>query len=131
MKLCGRVGTIEEIEKVIKATNHARLGKENGAKKIQGKGFKPQIFHKAYWLKVKPHAFAVKVKLTFDYRDYDFKGNVSEVEIRDDKIFEVVAGYPKLAPLFCQLVPFFTHSQYYAHKHRGSPVLKAMDKLLE
>jgi hypothetical protein len=131
MKLCGRVQTIEEIEKVIKEKNHAQLGKGNHGKKVQGKEFKPMVFHRTYWLKVKPFAFAVKMKLTFDYRDYDYKDNVSEVEVRDDKVWVLVANNPRLAELFCNLTPFYTRSQYYAHKHRGSPFLRAMDKVLE
>ena len=131
MKLCGKVDTIEKIEKVIKQTNHANLDRDNNAKKIQGRDFRPPVFHRTYWLRLKNHVFAVKVKLAFDYRKYDYKDNVSEVEIRDDRVWVVVAGVPQLAELFCRLTPFYTRSQYYAHKHRGSDVLKAVDKLLK
>lgn len=131
MKLCGKVDTIEKIEKVIKQTNHANLDRGNGTQKIQGREFRPTVFHRTYHLKLKNHVFAVKVKLTFDYRKYDYKDNVSEVEIRDDKVWIVVAGVSQLAELFCQLTPFYTRSQYYAHKHRGSQTLKTLDKFLE
>ena len=131
MKLCGKVGTIEMIEKVIKQTNQANLGRGNGTNKIQGGDFRPPVFHRTYWLRLKSHVFAVKVKLAFDYRKYDYKDNVSEIEVRDDRVWLVAAQFPQLAELFCQLTPFYTRSQYYAHKHRGSQTLKAVDRLLE
>jgi len=111
MKLCGKVGTIEEVEKLVKESDILFLhdGDNHGMAKrreIQGEKFKSRLYQKHYPVRI--GTFLIDVKLTFDYRE-----GRGEFACRDDKVWLVASKIGGLDKLLGELTPFSTH--YYGN----------------
>ena len=114
MKLCGKVETIEEIEKTLRGSGHIFL--HNGGdrnmverRKMQGGGFKSALSHRHYLVSF--DSLLVDVKLTFDYRD-----GKGEFTCRDSLVWLLVSKVDGLEKLLGKLTPFYTCEQFYGNR---------------
>lgn len=97
MQLTGSIKVVEEVERLIVSCAHCHRYKPNILDDV-----KSGLSTRRYVVDTNP-SLAV-VKMTFDYR-----GDVGEIFIKDDKIWKLAKAVPDIIKPMCELSPFYRH----------------------
>ncbi len=97
MKLRGKIKVVEAIEHIIKVKAHCLRYKPNVMDDI-----KSGVCQRQYVVDTEPTLAVIKLW-------YDYRVDVGEVHIKDDKIWKFANALPEVSELMSKLEPYYRH----------------------